>query len=128
MSAREDARGDLSEQQPYVDPSPLALLEDMRNRGQFWDAIAPRHGVANADPPWKTSLYATCECLAVGGALASLDRRHAEDQLAESTYRDVPAPERQLLALAHTMLRRGLLSEDDLNHRMNAVRARLQAS
>ena len=116
MGAREDAL------------FPIALLDDLRNRDQFWDAIAPRHGVTNADPPWKTSLYATCECLAVCGALASLDRRRAEDQLAEGIYGDVPAPERQLLALAHTMLSRGLLREDDLSRRMNAVRARLQAS
>jgi len=112
----------------YVDPAPIALLEDARKHDQVWAEIAPRYGVTAADPPWKTSLSATCECLAAGGALASLDRRHAEDQLARSIYRDVSAPERQLLALAHTMLRRGLLGEDDLARRMQAVRTRLQAS
>jgi hypothetical protein len=33
-----------------------------------------------------------------------------------------------LLALAHTMLRRGLLTEDDLKRRMDAIRARLEAA
>ena len=110
-----------------VDPSPIPLLDGMRGRGQSWHEIAPRYGVTNADPPWKSSLHATCECLAAGGALASLDRRQAEDRLAESTYRDVPAPERQLLALAHTILSRGLMTEADLDRRMKAVRARLEA-
>jgi hypothetical protein len=109
-----------------VDPTPIPLLEQARSPEQTWSAIAPRYGVTAAEPPWKTSLSATCECLAAGGALASLDRRNAEDYLAETTYRDVPAPERQLLALAHTMLRRGLLSADDLGDRMRAIRARLQ--
>jgi hypothetical protein len=116
----------MSAPQGHVDPTRIAVLEATRNKGTTWQEIAPRCGVTNPDPPWKTSLAATCECLAVGGALAALDRRHAEDQLAESTYADVPAPERQLLALAHTMLDRGLLTEEDLARRMNAVRSRLQ--
>jgi hypothetical protein len=110
------------------DPSPVPLLDAIRGCGQSWQEIAPRHGVTQADPPWKSSLTATCECLAAGGALPSLDRRQDEDRLSESTYRDVPAPERQLLALAHTLLSRGLLSEAELDRRMRAVRARLQSS
>jgi hypothetical protein len=76
----------------------------------------------------KVSLYATCECLAAGEALPSLERRRAEDQLGETLYSGTPAPEQQLLALAHIMLRRRLLSEKDLTRRMNAVRLRLEAS
>jgi hypothetical protein len=111
-----------------VDPTPIALLEALRGKGQAWAEIAPRWGVTNPDPPWKTSLAATCECLALGGALAALDRRRDEDRLGASTYAAVPAPERQLLALAHTLLRRGLLDEAELARRMQAVRARLLAS
>jgi hypothetical protein len=118
----------MSGQQPGVDPTPVAVLEKARKSGQCWDEIAPRYGVTNADPPWKTSLFATCESLAAAGALDPLDRRHAEDQLAETTYRDVPAPERQLLALAHTMLARGLLTAADLDHRMAEIRARLSGA
>ncbi len=118
----------MSAAQPLVDPSPVAVLEQTRRRSQCWDEIAPRYGVTNADPPWKTSLFATCESLAAAGALDALVRRHAEDELAETTYRDVPAPERQLLALAHTMLARGLLTEADLDRRMAAIRARLQSA
>ena len=49
----------------------------------------------------------------------------AEDRLGETLYSGTPAPEQQLLALAHTMLSCGLVSEEDLAKRMNAVRSRL---
>jgi hypothetical protein len=111
-----------------ADLAPTPLLEAIRNEDKTWDKLAPRYGVANPDPPWKVSLDATCECLAAGEALPSLERRRAEDQLGETLYSGTPAPEQQLLALAHIMLRRGLLSEKDLTRRMNAVRLRLEAS
>jgi nitrile hydratase beta subunit-like protein len=114
--------------QESVNPSPIPLLEGTRQDAKTWEILAPCYGVTNLDPPWKTSLYATCECLAVSGALDPVERRHAEDQLAETTYRNVPQPERQLLTLAHTMLRRGLLQEDDLKDRMDVVRARLHVA
>jgi hypothetical protein len=111
-----------------ADLHPIALLEAIRGEGKAWDVIAPRYGVTNPDPPWKTSLIATCECLSVSGALPTLERRSAEDELAQAVYSDVPAPERQLLALVHTMLGRGLMVEADLASRMHTVRSRLEAA
>ena len=111
-----------------ADRRPIALLEAIRSEGKAWDVIAPRYGVTNSDPPWKTSLIAMCKCLAVSGALPTLDRRRAEDELAQAVYGDVPAPERQLLALVHTMLSRGLVVEGDLSSRMRIVRSRLEAA
>jgi hypothetical protein len=111
-----------------ADLRPIALLEAIRSQGKAWDIIAPRYGVTNPDPPWKTSLIATCECLSIGGALPTLDRRSAEDELAQAVYGDVPAPERQLLALVHTMLSRGLVVEADVASRMRTVRSRLEAA
>ncbi len=93
-----------------------------------WDVVAPLYGVTNPDPPWKTSLVAMCECLAISGALPTLDRRKAEDEIAQAVYSDVPAPERQLLALVHTMLSRRLVVERDLASRMRTVRSRLEAA
>ena len=107
-----------------VNLSSVPLLEAIRNDGKTWDELAPRHGVTNPDPPWKVTFDATCECLAVSGALPWLQRRRAEDRLGETLYSGTPAPEQQLLALAHTMLSRGLVSEEDLAKRMNAVRSR----
>jgi hypothetical protein len=111
-----------------VDLRPIPLLEAIRNEDKTWRKLAPRYGVSNSDRPWKVSLYATCECLAAGEALPLLERRRAEDQLGETLYRGTPAPEQQLLALAHIVLSRGLLSEEDLARRMNIVRSRLEAA
>jgi hypothetical protein len=110
-----------------VDPSPIGVLEAARSRGQSWEELAPRYGVTQEHPPWKTSLSATCDCLAATGVMPSLDRRQAEDELAQGPYGDVPAPERQLLALAHTMIKLGLIGEDALRDHMEIVRARLEA-
>jgi hypothetical protein len=110
-----------------IDVAPVALLEAIQHQGKEWDVIAPRYGVTNPNPPWKSSLTGTCECLSVGGTLPALERRKAEDVLADSIYREVPAPERDLLALAHILLRRGLVTESDLAERMHTVRSRLQA-
>jgi hypothetical protein len=108
--------------------SRIAVLEAVRNEGKTWNELAPRYGVINPDPPWKTSLYATFECLAACEALPALERRRAEDRLGESLYNETPAPEQQLLALAHTLLSRGLFSEEDLARRMNAVRSRFETA
>jgi hypothetical protein len=110
-----------------ADPAPIPLLETLRDEDKTWEKLAPRWGVTNPDPPWKVSLYATCECLAAGGALPALERRRAEDQLSETVYSKTAGPEQQLLALAHIMLSHGLLREEDLARRINAVRSRLEA-
>ena len=127
MSANSDTgQGEAAGE--YVDLHPIALLESLRSEDQVWNVIAPRYGVTNPEPPWKVPLYATCECLSAEGALDSLERRHAEDELAEKLYTEVPNPERQLLALVHTMLSRGLVAEGDLASHMRVVRSRLQAA
>ena len=111
-----------------LDLSRIELLEAIRSQeGKTWDVLAPLWGVTNPNPPWKTSLTAMCDCLGDSCALPGLERRNAEDELADTVYRDVPDPERQLLALAHTMLNRGLVAEGELASRMSAVRLRLEA-
>lgn len=110
-----------------ADLAPIPLLEAIRNEDKTWEKLAARYGVTNPDPPWKVSLHATCECLAAGAALPALERRRAEDLFGETVYSTMPAPEQQLLALAHIMLSRGLLSNEDLIRRMNVVRSRLEA-
>lgn len=106
--------------------SPISVLEKVRSQGRVWEDLCAQYGVTNPDPPWKVSLEGTCEALAVEGcALPALDRRWAEDELAETIYSEVPFPERQLLALAHTMIRRGLFDEEELARRLKQVHERL---
>ena len=120
--------GPAASDAPGAEISPIPLLDAIQDEGRPWQELAPRYGVANPDPPWKVSLYAIFECLSAGGALPSVERRHIEDRLGETIYGRTPDPERQLLALADTLLRRGILSEEDLARRMDAVRARLEDS
>ncbi len=119
---------DLQEQAggEHVELRRVALLESLRSEEQTWDKLAPRWCVAEPTPPWKVCLDATCDCLSAGGALDNLERRHAEDEL-EAVYGAIPNPERQLVTLAHIMLSRGLVTEEELARHMRAVRARLEA-
>lgn len=109
-------------------PAIIPLLEDIKDHGRVWTDLAKQYGVSNPDPPWKITLEATCDLLAEDAcALPALERRNEEDDLAETIYADVPFPERQLLALAHSMIRRGLLNEGELASRMKEVGERLNA-
>ncbi|MGO9444639.1 MAG: hypothetical protein ACLPXB_07665 [Thiobacillaceae bacterium] len=111
-----------------IDASPVPLLEQVRSHGRVWGDLCAQYGVTNPDPPWKITLEATCDALAADAcALPALERRWEEDELSVSLYQDVPFPERQLLALAHSLIKRGLVNEDDLARRMEEVERRLNA-
>jgi hypothetical protein len=111
-----------------INLTPIPLLERIRTEGKTWEELAPQYGVTSQDnPPWKVAFDATCEGLSVSGNLPGLERRQAEDRLGETLYSATPAPEQQLLALAHTMVSRGLVSEEELARRMRVARARLDA-
>lgn len=124
-----------------VDTTPIPLLQEIQTRGRVWTDLAAQYGVTNPDPPWKITLEATCDLLAgdsavkaygqiVPGscALPSLERRAEEDELSATIYEDVPFPERQLLALAHSMIRHGLVDEAELAARMKEVGQRLNSA
>jgi len=107
--------------------SSIPLLDRICCEGKSWEVLAEKYGVPNPEPPWKTSLFGTCEALNMNAcALPSLERRSAEDELSGNLYQDLPQPERQLVALAHTMIRRGLVDEAQLARRIEEVRRRLE--
>ncbi len=131
--------------------TPVPILEEIKEHGRVWEDLASQYGVTNPDPPWKTSLDGICEALSAGScssvaaaekrwldgradrdsmdaALPLLERRWEEDELSETLYRDVPFPERQLLCLAHSLIKRGLVTEQDLAARMKEVHERLSAA
>lgn len=111
---------------PVVDLTPIPLLERIRAEGRVWGDLCEQYGVTNPDPPWKVNVEGICDALAAGNcALPALERRWEEDEMAETIYADVPFPERQLLALAHSMIKRGLIDERELSARMEAVGRRL---
>lgn len=133
--------------------APVPLLEKIKSEGRVWEDLASQYGVTHPDPPWKTSLEGMCEAL--GGntcatataldhrwldgtvdretvekevPLPALERRWEEDELSETIYKDVPFPERQLLALAHSLIKRGLVDEAELAKRLKQVHERLAAA
>lgn len=123
-----------------TDVTPIAVLDEVRVHGRVWDELATQYGVTNPDPPWKIDLEATCDMLAADScvkpydevepgscALPSLERRAEEDDLSETIYADVPFPERQLLSLAHSMLKRGLFTEEELAWQMRKVGEKLRS-
>jgi len=104
----------------------IPLLESIGKEGRVWSDLCQQYGVENPDPPWRVTLESTCEVLNEGAcALPVLERRNEEDELSEDLYKNVPHPERQLLALAHSMIKKGLFREDELSVQMEKVYKRL---
>lgn len=108
----------------------IAPLAKIIERNQVWSRMAAKYGVANPVPPWKTSLDGICDALdhSDRGAqvLGFADRRVEEDALSATAYADLPYPENRLVALAHSLVVRGVIDESELEDKMTAVRARLQ--
>lgn len=107
-------------------------LSSMIDRDHVWPRMAAKYGVENPVPPWKTSLDGLCDALDRAACEADVptfqERRDEEDVLVATTYSDLPYPENQLVALAHSLVARGVISEADLQQRMSTVRARLEAT
>jgi len=110
----------------------VETLEEIARRNQIWTVMADKYGVENPVPPWKTSLDGMCDAIDRSGAAEDLnltfkDRRDEEDALSATRYADLPYPENQLVALAHSLVARGVIDEAELSRRLEAVRTRLEA-
>ena len=120
-----------SRNQRLVDGFTIAPLAKIVERNQIWSRMAAKHGVDNPVPPWKTSLDGMCDALdqnACGPEILNfVDRRNDEDALSATLYSELPYPENRLVALAHSLVVRGVIDEADLTERLAAVRARLEA-
>ena len=109
----------------------IEVLQEIVQRNQVWPVMAAKYGVENPVPPWKTSLDGLCDAL--DHAVCDEDvpsfkeRRDDEDALSASVYADVPYPENQLVALAHSLVARGIIDEAELKRRLVSIRERLEA-
>ena len=113
---------------PSVSGIGIPTLERIATRGQVWARVSEKYDVTNPLPPWKSSLDGMCDALDRSGeALPFLERRREEDLLSQAVYSALPAPESQLVSLAHSLVARGVIDEEALARRMEAVRARLEA-
>jgi hypothetical protein len=106
-------------------------LAKIVERNQVWSHMAAKYRVDNPVPPWKTSLDGICDALDQSNCGAELlsfvERRNEEDALSATIYSALPYPENRLVALAHSLMVRGVIDESELEERMATVRARLQA-
>ena len=120
-----------SEDEWSVEETTIAPLAKIVERNQVWGRMAAKYRVDNPVPPWKTSLDGVCDALdqsACGPEILSFaDRRNEEDSLSATVYSDLPYPESRLVALAHSLVVRGVIDEAELAERMVAIRARLEA-
>ncbi|MFZ1177585.1 MAG: thiocyanate hydrolase [Mycobacterium sp.] len=120
-----------SESLPSLEGSPIEPLAKIVERKQVWSRMAAKYGVDNPVPPWKTSLDGMCDALDQSACgpevLDFVDRRNEEDELSATVYSELPYPENRLVALAHSLVLRGVIDEAELEQRLAAVRARLES-
>lgn len=120
-----------AENPPDIEHVDSAALNGIVERNQVWPLMAAKYGVENPVPPWKTSLDGLCDALDQAACEAGVpsfkERRDEEDALVASRYSELPYPENQLVALAHSLLARGVITEAALHQRLAAVRSRLEA-
>lgn len=109
----------------------IETLQEMVDRNQVWPVMAAKYGVQNPVPPWKTSLDGLCDALDRAACDTNVpdfkERRDEEDALSASVYPSLPYPENQLVALAHSLVTRGVIDEEDLKRRLAGIRERLEA-
>ncbi|HYZ68782.1 MAG TPA: thiocyanate hydrolase [Mycobacterium sp.] len=109
----------------------IEALQEIVERNQVWPRMAAKWGVENPVPPWKTSLDGLCDALDHAASDQNIptfnERRDEEDALSASVYASLPYPENQLVALAHSLLARGVIDEAELKQRLATVRERLEA-
>ena len=118
---------------PNVEAIRVEVLDEIAERNQSWPVVAAKYGVENPLPPWKTSLDGLCDALDRSCAtddqlnFTFKDRRDEEDELSATRYANLPYPENQLVALAHSLVARGVIDEAELQDRLATIRARLEA-
>lgn len=109
----------------------IAALRAIVERDQVWPRMAAAYGVSNLVPPWKTSLDGLCDALDHARCAAPIpnfqNRRDDEDALSATVYSGLPYPENQLVALAHSLVTRGVIDEGELQERLTSIRARLES-
>lgn len=114
-----------------IEQTAVAPLEEIVARNQVWSRMAAKYGVENPVPPWKTSLDGMCDALDRATCDADVPdfkaRRDEEDVLSATRYAQLPYPESQLVSLAHSLVARGTIDEDELKQRLASIRERLEA-
>jgi hypothetical protein len=104
---------------------PFGILQGILSRVDEPASVA-LSALEHTPDPWESWMQATSECLSWRGALGDLERRHAEDRLGTSLYREFPVRSRPAVVVAHLLLEKGVISESELQAKINEVRSRLE--
>jgi hypothetical protein len=117
--------------EPVIPAVDSPAINHILDRNQVWPRMAAKYGVENPVPPWKTSLDGLCDALDHAScdtpAPSFKERRDEEDALSATYYSQLPYPENQLVALTHSLMVRGLITETELEQKLSVIRARLEA-
>ena len=109
----------------------IEVLQEIVHRNQVWPVLAAKWGVQNPVPPWKTSFDGLCDALDKAACDENIptfkERRDEEDVLSATEYSNLPYPENQLVALAHSLVARGIIDEAELKQQLASIRERLEA-
>jgi hypothetical protein len=114
----------------------VSYLEELATHGaQTWRALAQKYGADQELPPWKTNLDGLCDALddaactdPESGLATFVARRGEEDLLVREHYAHLPFPENQLVALAHSLIVRGIIDANALQARAQEVKKRNEVS
>jgi hypothetical protein len=116
---------------PSIGDVDVVALQEIVTHNQVWPRMAAKYDVENPVPPWKTSLDGLCDALDHAACNENLpnfkERRDEEDALSATVYASLPYPENQLVALAHSLVARGVIDEAELKQRLASIRERLEA-
>ena len=107
------------------DEQPFGILQGILSRVDE-PASAALPALEHTPDPWESWMQATCECLSWRGALDNIERRHAEDRLGTTLYGQFPVRSRPAVVVAHLLLEKSVVSESELQAKMNQVRSRLE--
>lgn len=110
----------------------VGYLEELATHAaQTWRALAEKYGADQDLPPWKTNLDGLCDALddaacthPKSGVPTFVERRGEEDVLVQERYAHLPYPENQLVALAHSLIARDIIDEEELQKRSQEIKQR----
>ncbi len=107
------------------------MLKQIVERNQVWPGWRPstasRTRCRRGRPASTACATRSTTPPATPPAPSFKERRDEEDALSATVYADLPYPENQLVSLAHSLMARGVITESELQQKLSAIRARLEA-
>jgi hypothetical protein len=78
--------------------------------------------------PWEKRCHATLECMYWRKVMSMEEKRRGIEDLGQTLYAELPYYQKWALAAANTLLNKGLITQDELNSKVDEVRARMEVA